>query len=348
VEVADERERRARGPVQVVEDEQDGGVGGAAVQQLDRGAEEQVALGLGVGRLGQRDVVERGRKLRDEPGELAAVHGHVVAEQALGHDVDQVRERLTPGLVGHAGLVVAAAVEHGRAAVAGLVRELHRQSGLADARLPAHEHQPSLAPAGGRPGRSELLALGHPPDEAGLPGVAQARRQRRRARLGRQTLPLDAPRRHRLRQPLEHDRAERVHGGGVGRGGEQVHGLGDEDLPTIGGGAQPRRLDRGLSEPVVGLARGIADRDAHAQHERRRRGPIAALKPLLHRDRAAQRGPHALERDHDAVAEGLDLVAAGGRDGLAQDPEVLAPQGVALVGREARLQRRRTDEVGEQ
>ena len=52
VQVADERERRARGPVQVVEDEQDRGVGGAAVQQLDRGAEEQIALGLGVGRLG--------------------------------------------------------------------------------------------------------------------------------------------------------------------------------------------------------------------------------------------------------------------------------------------------------
>ena len=148
--------------------------------------------------------------------------------------------------------------------------------------------------------------------------------------------------------PLSSIGPSRAHGGGVGRGGEEVHGLGDEDLPAVGGGAQPRRLDRGLSEPVVGLARGIADRDAHAQHERRRRGPVAALEPLLHRDGAAQRGPDALERDHDAVAEGLDLVAAGGPDGLAQDPEVLAPQGVALVGREARLQRRRTDEVGEQ
>ena len=300
------------GPVQVVEDEQDRGVSGAPVQQLDRGAEEQVALGLGVGRLGQRDVVERGREPGDEPGELAAVHGR------RGRGAGP-RARRRPGArapPARAGRARRTRRRSGRRARSRRRRGPRARAPPPDgsSRCPAPRTRAPVCP---RPCGPAAQAAASCSRSATRPTKPDSPASRRRGGSG--GVPASGARRshstlHAVTlsgSPLSSSRAERAHGGAVGRRGEEVHGLGDEDLPAVGSGAQPRGLDRGLSEPVVGLARGIADRDAHAEHERRRRGPVAALEPLLHRDGAVQRSPHALERDHDAVAEGLDLVAAG-------------------------------------
>ena len=67
------------------------------MQQLDRGGEEQVALGLGVGLRWQRDLRDP-----DASGGTSRASSppcaDVVAAGLVRRRADQVRERLAPGL----------------------------------------------------------------------------------------------------------------------------------------------------------------------------------------------------------------------------------------------------------
>ena len=349
VQVADERERRARGPVQVVEDEQDRAVGGAAVQQLDRGAEEQVALGLGVGRAGATGC----RRTRTRAGGRAGRARRRARPRGRGAGP---RARCRPGA-------------RAPPARAGRARRTRRRSGRR-ARSRRRRGPRARAPPPDGSCRCPAPRIRAPARPSPLRAAAQAAASCSRSAT-RPTKP-DSPasRRRGGSGGVPASGARRSHSTlhAVTVSGSPLSSIGPSGLMAGASGAAVRRCTASVTRicppsaaahsraastagcPNQSSASRVASPIAtpDAQHERRRRGPVAALEPLLHRDGAAQRGPDTLERDHDAVAERLDLVAAGGPDGLAQDPEVLAPQGVALVGREARLQRRRTDEVGEQ
>ncbi len=83
-------------------------------------------------------------------------------------------------------------------------------------------------------------------------------------------------------------------------------------------------------EPIVALAR------------------VVAMDGLLDADRAAQGVDHARERDHQPVAEVLDLLpGVGGRD-VSKQAEVNSPQAFGLVIAQFVEQRGRADEIGEQ
>ena len=137
------------------------------------------------------------------------------------------------------------------------------------------------------------------------------------------------------------------HGRPVGRG-EQRHDLAGQDLPAAGRGAQAGRLDGGRPEPVALLAQRVADRHADADGQRRLRGPVALLDALLHPDRAGDRRADARERDHQPVAEALDLLPAGLFERLAQQREVRAPQPVGALAAQPGRQLGRAHEIGEQ
>ena len=347
LQVLEERQGRPRGPVDVVEDQEHRRLGGGLVQELHGGPEQQVALGLGVGRPGRGHVVEARPQPGDEPGQLAAMGTHVLVQQLVRSDLDQMPERLAPGLIRHARVGVAAPVEHGRASAARLMRQLAGQARLADAGLTADQDQAPLAVARLRPRRAQPLALGDPAHEPGGRDVAEPRREGRGPRLRRQALPPHAPRRDLLRQALQLERADRLHGRDVGARGEQADRLGDQDLAALRGLAQARRLHHGGAEPVPGLGHGVAHRDADLDLQRRRGAAVAVVDALLHPDRAGDGRGHAVERGHHAVAEVLDLLAAAVRDRLAEDAEVLAPQRIGGVGPQTRRVGRRSDEVRE-
>ena len=71
-------------PLHVVEDEDDGIVGGSLCQQPDDGCEEEVPLGVAVRRLGLRNVRNAAAEGGDEAGELRAVSTRV-ALRAVPH-----------------------------------------------------------------------------------------------------------------------------------------------------------------------------------------------------------------------------------------------------------------------
>ena len=137
------------------------------------------------------------------------------------------------------------------------------------------------------------------------------------------------------------------HGRPVGRG-EQRHDLAGQDLPAAGRGAQAGRLDGGRPEPVALLAQRVADGHADAHGQRRLRGPVALLDALLHADRAGDRRADARERDHQPVAQALDLLAAGLFERLAQQREVRPPQPVGALAAQPGRQLGRAHEIGEQ
>src|SRR5438094_10551413 len=69
---------------------------------------------------------------------------------------------------------------------------------------------------------------------------------------------------------------------------------------------------------------------------------------LLHRNCAADSIDGGIEGDHEAVADGLDLAAAVGSDGVAEEPEVDAAHVFCLVVAKALHQLSRADEIREE
>ena len=110
----------------------------------------------------------------NQPGQLAAVSVDVFPEQLVRAHLDEVPQRLPPRLVGHAGFVVTAPVEHGRTPASRLVRQVGGQPRLADAGLAADQDETPLAVARLRPRGGQLLSLVDAAHEAGDRNVSQA------------------------------------------------------------------------------------------------------------------------------------------------------------------------------
>ena len=129
----------------------------------------------------------------------------------------------------------------------------------------------------------------------------------------------------------------------------EPHEIGGQDLPTLGRGAEPRRLDHGYAEAVAPLPGDVAETDAHAHGEpRARRAAIVAVDSLLDRHRRPDRLRGAGEGGHDAVAGILHHGAALGRDRLGQQQLVRPANAFGGFLTERGALRGRVDEVGEQ
>src|SRR4029077_21026193 len=95
-----------------------------------------------------------------------------------------------------------------------------------------------------------------------------------------------------------------------------------------------RRLDDGTAEEVTVLEGGVAGRDADANAQLLRCASVVSGNGLLHHGGRAEGVGRAVEGNHEAVADVLDHLTAGGRGGVRQQLEMGAPEAVAGVGPE--------------
>ena len=171
-QVPQQAERRPVGPVRVLEHEQHRAVLADPRQQVgDRGVQavaDRVRVGVG------RFAPELGQQAR----ELAAGRPER-GPQLLGvDDAYEVVERLHEGAVGRAHDRVAGAVEHQRAALGGLCRELAHEPALARAGLAADQHDPPAVVGAPRQQGAQRVQLVLAPDEGERGRQAQRSRKR--------------------------------------------------------------------------------------------------------------------------------------------------------------------------
>ena len=152
----------------------------------------------------------------------------------------------------------------------------------------------------------------------------------------------------RIGQPLQGERAERPAVVAAAAPGRQPDDVGRQHLPVHTPVAQPRRLDDRLTEVVVVLVAHLAGAQTDPQPDSELTSAALSFDALLHRHGARQRRRRRSEHDHQPVAEGLHLGAAGFDHRLAQHREVPTTEFVRCVRGQARRQCRRPDHVGEQ
>ena len=127
-----------------------------------------------------------------------------------------------------------------------------------------------------------------------------------------------------LREALERE-APAIAEGDVGdRAGEVADRLADEDLPALGVRSDPLRgVDRG-AEGMAAALEHLADVEPDPDEDVLV-GMLAAVRGqrLVDRDGAGDRAPRRQERDHEAVADRVDLAAAVLGERLAHDALVV-------------------------
>ena len=334
--MAQELQRRAIRPLQVVEDQHHGDLGADLADQRRDGVEEAVALrvGLGPGDRARRHVV-RGRRaeLRQQDRELRRARAEPLAQRVQRRARRPPAQHLHHGLIRRQRLLVEAPVQDDRALAVGVRGQLGGRPGLADPRVAGQQDERPLALAGLAPAAVQVGELDAAPDERvaihrapqrrrpgrGLPRDPGARRHRpQRAVHGGRLAAQDALEdRHRRRaggraellaqqraQLLE--RAQRL-GGVAGRlvdlHQQPVRGLAERR----GGDRGPRGL-LGRAELAPALAQaGLGERLECAQPDR------LQLAPLLGRPAALGVGQEGLQvgRERLAGALGGERVVAG-------------------------------------
>ena len=175
-QVAQEQQRRAVGPLQVVEHDQHRHRRRDLGQQPGHRLEQPVAVGLGVAGIGRGQLGHAAAQLGDEPAQLGAVLPGDDAQLLQRRAEHVVAQRLQERLVGHEGLLGRAAGEHDRPGGERAHGGLGQQPRLADPRVAGQEHrrarirprrQPALPPpppaAPSRPGGRPAAPRRRPP-----------------------------------------------------------------------------------------------------------------------------------------------------------------------------------------
>ena len=134
-EVLEQRQGLGVRPLEVVEDDDDSLFAGGLLQQPDRGRPQQVALGLGVGLLRRRQLLDAGVEARRQPRQLAAVAFDVAVDDALRSVVDIVGQRLGPWPVRGLEPLGAAPEQDRCAAFVQVEGRVGGEAGLPDPRL---------------------------------------------------------------------------------------------------------------------------------------------------------------------------------------------------------------------
>ncbi len=318
--VAQHRHGRLAGPVEIVEHDQDRGVGRDERDRAGDRLQQQVALGLGVGGVRGRQVRVAAPEVRHERRQLRTVQPDRLLDQLRRRGVEQVGDGLDPRLVGDGELLVGSAVQHDRAPTVHLGRQLGAEAGLADPRFAREEREPSFAPFGCLERLGERAHLGGTTGERLDHVRFEPVGQRDRA-LDLHRLPQERHRGHRLGDAAELELPDALEGV-IGLARHHRDELGRDDLSGFALRGQARGFDHGLAEVVAVLLGRVAGREPDAHPERLLAAGVVAFDGLLHRDAAVERGGQAREHDHEPVAEVLHLGAALRLHRGTQQPEV--------------------------
>ena len=291
-EVAQQLQRRAVGPLQVVEHEQQRRAGGDLRQQRGEGVEQALALDarLGLDRRGRPD----GRaELGQQRGEVGRARAEPLRGAGQRGAARPAAQHLEHRLVGAGAGLVEAAEQHDRAVAVDGAGELRGEPRLADPRVAGEQDEPPLVADRRVPrlvqraerllAADERVAGGRGPERG---GQRAGRETGGRGRLGRRRVAAQQP------------RVERHHGR-PGRRAELVaQQLAQlvERAQRLGGVA--RRLVDLHQQPV----RGLAER---RQPDRGARGVLGGVELA-----AAEPQPRLAERLQRAQAQALDLAAA--------------------------------------
>jgi hypothetical protein len=228
-------------------------------------------------------------------------------------------------------------------------RPLRRERSLTDPWLAAEERNLQPPAIGLRPHVVEERELGRTPGErkhrGGRLGEAGGKRNTVVAAGSLSPLNLDCA--HRMRNALQFQLAERYKLDGRVAADHRAHGVGCQDLTSVGRRAQAGRLDHGIAEVVAFVFGDFSARNPDTDRERNRGSAIMPLDALLHRDGTGQGTAWRGERDHEPVAEILDLSPCGRDDRLTKHREVRLPQPLGFFGVQARADSSRSDQIGE-
>ena len=148
-EVLEHSQRRAVGPMHVVEHEQHGARPAGGDEQVEHRAVQAVALRRRIALHGRGEAGQMARNVGKHAGQLAGAWARRRAQRVGVEVLHQMGEGLDEGLVGRGQVRVASAVEHDRALGAGRARELPGQPRLARARLAPDERDATAAVVAG-------------------------------------------------------------------------------------------------------------------------------------------------------------------------------------------------------
>ena len=303
-DATDHRDGARVGPVEIVQDDEHRRPFADGVEEAHHGFGEPVALFVRLHGRRRERIRERRPYARRQLPEDAGQGADLAARDVGGHGVDVVVERLDERTERRRPLaLVARAPEDEPALSCERRRDLFRDAGLADARLPGDEGERTGAVPRG---------LAEPDERAQLLRAADVRRARRQA--PRSDVVRDLERRHRIRDPLELELAESRElesASSAQHAGDEVAA---QDLSALRGVAQPARDDDGRADVVGLVLERLADVDADADAQ-----AFAVDRPpcgSLHRDRGANGGGGGRERHHQPVTRPLDVPAPVGAGGL--------------------------------
>ena len=268
---------------------------------------------------------------------------------------DARAERFDEGLVRDDAFYVTTPVEHHPVFGGHPARQLGRETGLADARFARHQRDLPHAVACPRPCVLEPVELDAPSRQFVVGSSEWGRGARRKIAIhaagrrddGRVVTPAHRGRRKR-RETLEVEVAQSDKIVAAPRADERADGVGDQDLATRSGGAQPRRLHSRHALIVAGPFDDITCADADTHPERDLGTLVATRDQPLNLRRRPDRVPGPAKRPHIAIARALDDLALMRGDRPGDQHLVLVPHRVVSILPERDQRLCRTDQIGEQ
>ena len=279
------------------------------------------------------------------------MHGDVAFELGLGRVGQVVAQRFGEELVGRGEVFLAVPEEDAGAAVVGAASGLGHECGLPQPGFAGHQHHLAQVLTGDTPdGVGQHLKLARPPDDADVGSIGESAGKgwgaERRGAV--ESLPSHGDGLDGFGKPLQVEATHAGAGVRIASTGHEPYDVGGEDLAGSGGGRQSGRFHDRVTEVVAVLLGHLAAAEADPKADGMLAGPVVEFDSLLHGHCARDGRGRRPEHDHQAVAEVLDLGAAGLGDGLAEDGEVGATHLVGLLGRVRHRQLGRSDHVGEQ
>jgi hypothetical protein len=296
--------------VEIVEDEENGCLGGGSGQPGHHRIEEPVALGLGVGLEWRSKAGHQRGQLGQQPGQFPGV----TAEAGWADMVHVELQRLYEGLVGDTEVLVATTGEDQGPVVMNARGELGSQAGLTDPRLTAQQDHLRLAGQHLFPQLPQPFQLRVPAHEDAARSSEQGRHREPRRRGGGRR-PRRLAYRQRPGKALQLHRAERgeLHRGS-GAGHHRHHG-GTEDLAGPRRPHQAGRLHHRCAEDVAVLIRHLTDGQADPQLEMEVRLPTLSIGGLLENHGRGQGIHGGAKGGQDPVTRRLQHSAVMGFDG---------------------------------
>ena len=311
-QMAQQEETARVRPLHVVEDEDDGIVGGSLCQQPDDGGEEKVPLGVAVRRLGLRNIRDAAAEGGDEARELRAMSTRVVPEPLFVDGIDVVAERFGEELVRRGHVLLAVAEQDGGTRAMGGASRFGQEGGLPEAGFTAHEHD--LSPFTVRDtfeccGEHCRLHVATNHSDRRPDGQACLQRDTPTGLSRDERLPDHLDRVDGIGQALQRHGANRSADVRVPPACHQGHDGGRKNLTAFADAAQTGCFDDTVPVVVAVVGSDLTAAQPDPQSHAVRAVAIVVLDALLHGDGAGQRGGSGTEGDHDSVAQPLDLVA---------------------------------------